>query len=230
MQRSIAAFLLVLAGSSPLSSGATEVTSLDLGSQQIVVPVPDGFAAMRGRSPTIGQIFQAQDSDFQLLEAYITQKDLADLIVGAPQSRDRGLTAEIAKNAIGRSISDEVFARLVVKAKAVYSISGNDSSQAIESLLSPGTRAHSGVADVDSAGTTEFTLTNFMDEAGAFGYTLGFVRLDGKKGVVARVLLHVQRRVLYIECTALLKNRADLDWAQGEVKQWAHSILSANSP
>jgi hypothetical protein len=206
-----------------------ERTTIDLGGgRSIAVPIPEGFRALGNVSPG----YRAYSENLQppsvvLLEVFLTDKDLSDVVAGYSYSRERGLKIESPRSAFGREIDGPAFEHAVASVRTTQAFP-SETEKWINDFVANKPQQFAG-SPPQASGTT---LTGkFLDKPDAVGTTTCAFITKGTgptKVCVAQVILHVSDRAVFLDVTAEVHSKADIDWAKATAISWESRIVAEN--
>jgi hypothetical protein len=203
-------------------------TSLDLGGQAILVPVPLGFVALGTSSPRFRAFEENILPSVVLIEYYLTDHDFKDVLAGHSKSRDRFLSITMSREMHGRDFSEENFLgasyfRRAVEGKNFVndSVAANEKTEIRDQKI--GAVPH---LSIDSK-----WLGVFLDQHDAIGVaSISSTRADGnlKRILNLSVTLRVRDRDVMLGCGAVVSNDDEIQPFENICSQWAKNILIAN--
>ena len=206
--------------------GKSAINNVAIWGHVIAIPTPTGFSPVGDKAPAFSSLESSLvPRGTKLVEYYLTDNDLKEVIEGRSKSRERSLSilTNSSEQAIDFNVSNYV--ATVIQIRVI------DKERSVDKTDTP---------QVASQGTTEALsphsfdqrwLGIFMDQKDAIG-TATIAKVASGNSVQERVgalvVLRVKDRELTLRCTNDVATNADIAWAKDTCRDWAKAILGAN--
>ena len=212
----------------PLIAGCAKQTSLDLGGQKIIAPVPPGFTPLGTSAPKFRAFEERILPPGVLIEYYLTDHDFHDVLNGHSNSRKRVLSITMSKDMYGRDFSEENFLgaayfRKYVEGKTFDAgVAASNARKKIDAEKQ-GVSSHPAL-DAKWLGV-------FIDQHDAAGVaSTSFTPINGDltKLLSLSVTVRVKNRFIQLGCGSVINDDLEIKPFEDMCSQWAQNILKSN--
>lgn len=202
-------------------------TTLTVGGQNILVPIPTGFHPVSKVASHFMEFMRAgAPPNFVVIEYYLNSADLRDVLAGHSKSRSQTLSLRTTRNMLFQNYSEEAFLEDASEIRA---------GAAIEAAAANGGKRQAGASEpgnsmsgVPKNGTP---LGVFFERKDAIG-TLMLQKFSTPSGEVRRLDLsftaRIKNRYILLLCTSDIKSEADSNSIKRICSNWVGSILESN--
>lgn len=204
-------------------------TKIDLGGGRIiVVPVPDGFRPLGNLAPAYRDYVEKIEAPRNmLLEIFLTPHDLAEVIKGHSDHRDRELKIDTLRESFGVSLNYGQFDVAVADDRRSQRSSLNLDKIDDKYLSDKSAMLSNQIMGVSKSKA----IGKFLDQPYAVGIATCHIlnKHNGSiKYCLARVALHVLDRGIILSVGVNAKSDADILWMESTASLWARNIVSDN--
>lgn len=228
MKRILACVVFLVCSTSGLCH---ENTTVRLGGgSSIRVPVPPGYRALGNLSPGLRKYIEAgEPPSAVLLEMFLTEDDLAQVLNGHSSARNRELKLEAFRSLYGRDIDRGRFERGVAFLRASYvAVDPSLEARANEAAAAHPQR-YGNDPPIASHTTALGTFMNMPDAVGATTCMTVTNHSGADRRCVAQVILFCRKRVILMAVATTVRDKSDVGWAINTAKAWALDTLTANA-
>lgn len=211
-----------------LLAGCAKQATLDLGGQRITAPVPQGFTPLGDRAPRFRALEERALSPAKLIEYYLTDRDLQDVLAGHSKFREKSLSITMPAAMYGSDFSEENFLgasyfRRNVEGKTFSKDEGLENNK-----VEAESRKWGSVPLLSSNGKW---LGVFLDKHDAIGAaSVSSVHIDGalKKTLSLSITTRVKNRFIILGCASFVSNDSEIYALEDTCSRWAIDILKDN--
>lgn len=217
-----------------------ELLTEKLGSDEIRIPIPNGYYRYDGKSDAIDTYYNGLTTRNRIVAMFCNEQDLILVLNDSMPPLDRAYTVQVAKSYETLRISDYDFSLiirdienkltlLVEDPQGISKEIGKKSSIGFSELLSK---------QIDSK-LSGLTNLGFFDKNSNSICTLsiGKVKVAERGGnvlldrinVVALCMLNLNGKVVNLLCVAKCQNEDDIEWTKSEIRKWRDNWIEANS-
>lgn len=212
----------------PMFYGCTKQTTLDLGSKEIIAPVPLGFTPLGTRAPKFRVFVEKIMPPGVLIEYYLTSHDLQDVIEGHSKSRERFLSISMSKQMYGRDFSEENFLGSAYFRRTEEGKRFNN-DEALENERKKIAAEKQGL--VPHLAIDGKWLGVFIDKHDMIG--VASTSWTSANGGLSRILslsltVRVKNRVIQLGCGSVIGDDVEIQPFEKMCSQWANDIVRDN--
>lgn len=211
-----------------------------LGSDEIKIPIPNGYYRYDGKSDTIDTYYNGLTTRNRFVAMFCNEQDLISVLNDSMPPLDRAYSVQVAKSYENLRISDFDFSLIIrdIESKLTAIVEdpqgiskdiGKKSSAGFSEMLSKQIDSklsgltNLGFFDKESNSICTLSIAKFkVVERG------GDVLLD-RINVVALCMLNLNGKVVNLLCVAKCQNEDDIEWTKSEIRKWRDSWIEANS-
>lgn len=220
--------MLILCASVILTGCGKHSATLSFGNVKIFAPVPRGFNPVSAVAPPFMAYMKTREPPLSvLIEYYITDADLKDVLAGHSKSRGQTLGIRVTQDALFQDYDENSF---LADASEIRVDSERDAAQA--KAIQNGQIAIGLVRPIPGLPKNATPLGMFFDQPDGIG-TFISQEFHTPNGIVRRVTagirLRVRHRALDINCSSVVTSDADSLEIRRICSDWAVSILRANA-
>src|SRR6185312_1843200 len=201
---------------------------LSFGGVEVLAPVPQGFNPVSTVAPPFFAYMNTKESPLSILiEYYITDKDLKDVLAGHSKSRGQTLAISTTRVGLFRDYSENSFQ---ADASEIRNDAARDVAQAKIFKSRPAKIVSERLTTGLPSNATPFGV--FFDQRDGIGTFISqeFHTPDGiVKRIDAGIRIRVRQRSVDLVCSSKVKSEADSLEIRRICSDWAVSILRANA-
>lgn len=211
-----------------LLAGCTKQATLDLGGQKIAAPVPQGFSPLGDRAPKFRALEERALSPAKLIEYYLTDRDLQDVLAGHSKFRDKSLSITMPDAMYGSDFSEENFLGASYFRRNVEGKTFSKDEELENNKIEAESSKWGGVPLLSSNGKW---LGVFLDKHDAIGTaSVSSAHIGGvlKKTLSLSVTARVKNRFIILGCVSFVSDDSEISALEDTCSKWAVDILKTN--
>lgn len=217
-----------------------ELLTEKLGSDEIEIPIPNGYYRYDGKSDVIDTYYKGLTTRNRFVAMFCNEQDLISVLNDSMPPLERAYFVQVAKSYENLRISDFDFSltirdieskltSLVEDPQGISKETGKKSSSGFSEMLNK---------QIDSK-LSGLTNLGFFDKRSNSICTLSVAKLKvAERGgnvlvdrinVVALCMINLDGKVVNLTCVAKYNDEDDIGWTKSEIRKWRDNWIEANS-